>query len=164
MKPIIRRSLLLFLAALSLLSQDTSRRYYVYRTVTSATQNIITIRQPASGQRALRLEGAWVKCSVDCDVTIAKNGTLASGSAGTIQSLDERGAAAASAATFDGTVGSSTAVITENLFLSGGVRVSGYYGGGLFLPANSGSQKQITLSVTSSSGGTLSAYLEFTEP
>lgn len=142
-------------------AEDPTRVFYIQRTVTG-TANAITIRQPSteSAKRALKLRAVYFKCSVACTWTVSKNGTLSSGSAGTIRNLDERGAAASASATLDGTVGSSTTVSTDSLSAGAAVILDG----GLYLPVVSGSQKQFTVSLTSGSSGDLNIYTEYAEP
>lgn len=154
--------ILALLAAFTLGGQDTTRKYYVARSVTG-TLNRITIRQAASNPRALRLDGVFFSSSVVATPTISKLGTLTGGSAGAslVTSLDDRGPATPSAVvTLDGTVGSGTTVFSRDIPAAG----ERAHGGGLHLAATSGTEKQITLELTSSGSGVLYIYAEFSEP
>lgn len=155
-----RLLVLLALACASLSSQDVRRKYFLQRSVTG-TLNRITIRQPASGARALQLDGVFFACSVLCTPKISKNGTLTGGSSGAaiIAPLDERAPATPVAVvTLDGTVASDTTIFTRDIQANS----ERAHGGGLHLPASG--NKQITVELTSGSSGVLYIYEEISEP
>ena len=56
--------------------------YTASKTITLAgATGALTIQQPASGARRVRLISAYVECSVDCTVTVERDGAAATGTA-----------------------------------------------------------------------------------
>lgn len=154
-----RLLLLLVFVAATFGQSTTNRRYFVYRKVTG-TVNRISYKQPASGARKIELAYAWFKCSVACTWTVYKNGTVTGGSNGTINSLDDSAPTNVSTLTLDGTLAGTTTVNSET-FTGANDRATG---GGLKLSVDSGTQKMITLEITSSGSGDLTVYGEINEP
>jgi hypothetical protein len=58
-------------------------RVFTYTKQTTNTETI-TIQQPASGAKVVQLKSATVHCSVACTIEQFRNGTAATGTAGTV--------------------------------------------------------------------------------
>lgn len=158
----IRTVLVFVVVAVCLAQTSTTRMYYVSREVTG-TLNRITVRQPASGQRALRFEYAWAKCAVACSLVFSQGGTVSGGSVGTIVAMDDRSASPVSGVVLDGTMASTTAVLpTISLIANEEKSING---GLLFLSApGTSTRKEFTLALTSTASGLLQLYTVYSEP
>lgn len=81
-KQYIKRMLLLSLLALaSVNAQDPNiPRFVAFKATTlSGAVEVITIQQPATGGKTIRIESVEVWCSVACTVTLEREGTAATG-------------------------------------------------------------------------------------
>lgn len=76
----MRKLIALFalLAVAAVAQDDRHWEYVAAKTITlSDATGALTIQQPATGSRTVRLISAYVECSVDCTVTVERDGTAA---------------------------------------------------------------------------------------
>ena len=74
------------------------RIYVAYREATKAgAAEVVTVQQAAKGTRTVHLDAASVYCSVDCVVSVERNGTAATGTALTRTPVNTATAATATA-------------------------------------------------------------------
>ena len=79
----------------------------------AASAHAITIQQPASGSKKVTLQSANLYCENACTVTLEKDGTAASSTAGTVVTLDEsRNDSATATVWVNSNVGSGTTIYT----------------------------------------------------
>lgn len=154
-----RRLAFLVLFASLTFGQEEQRIYRVFRAIT-ATSSVVVIKQPTSGGRPLRLEGGFVKGAGAFSYKLSINGATSGGSPGTPAKRDDRAVAPTASMLIDPTVTGDETIITED-FSAAGERV---ISGGLRLKVESGTQKQIVVTVTADSPTKLYTYFEFSEP
>jgi hypothetical protein len=81
------KTLLSVLVFVSLLTgADPSYIYYKSTSLSGAAEKV-TVQQPSSAARNVRFKSASVYCSVACTVTISRDGTAATTTAGTVVAL-----------------------------------------------------------------------------
>jgi len=76
----------------------------------AASGTSLTIQQPASGAKLVRLESAVVYCSVACNITQSANGTAATATAGTAVSIPPYVAPASATVWTASNVGAGSAI------------------------------------------------------
>lgn len=135
---------LLGLFALPLLAQD----YVVVRESTlAATTEAITVQQPAASAKTVRFVSGWVDCAFACTVTIARNGTAASGTALTAVPLNS-GFTPTVTTWRSSNVGTGTTISTFSIPAGGGVPINL---SGVVL-SGTGTTKNLTVSISSGTG------------
>lgn len=82
------KTLLLVLVIFAQLMSGADPAYIYYKTTSlSGAAEKVTIQQPSSAARNVRFKSASVYCSVACTVTMSRDGTAATTTAGTVVAL-----------------------------------------------------------------------------
>ncbi len=95
---------------------SAQQNYYVASHTASLTSaaDAVTVQQPATGARQVKFNGALVRCSVACTLTLKQNGAAATATALTVTPLNLSPYPASGA--FSGSnVGSGTSVYVYNI-------------------------------------------------
>lgn len=164
------RIAVLFLILVTVLAaqpeEDRRHEYVAFYAATSATSNILTVQQPASGSRAVSFKVAYVECTVACTATLKRDGTAASTTEITpskLNTVNSRGDTipVASADAFrSSNVGAGTAISPAYQIPANGWKNIPLVGKVL---EGNGNTKNFTVDVASSSSGTLTIIVKWEE-
>ena len=96
----------------SILDQVDQARFYTayYKFTPSESAAVLTVQQPAGASFNLQFVGAYVYCSVACEITLERNGTAASTTSFTPSPVNPNGYAATAVAYRDSNVGTGTVI------------------------------------------------------
>jgi hypothetical protein len=113
--------LLLLLAGLASGQQTFDARFALIKNTTLAgAAEKITIQQPASGAKRVRILSVTAYCSVSCTVTLSRDGTAASGTALAPVSISGNGAATTVSGYHTSNAGSGTVISIPFRIAAGG--------------------------------------------
>ncbi len=153
------RTKMLFLATLVAVISFAQDYVLVREAALTATADAVTVQQPATdAARVVRFIGAYVYCSVDCAVTLERNGTAASATSATPAPVSSSAPAAKTTAFVASNAGAGTGLGKYTIPANGSLRVD-LSALALFGP---GTAKNVTVRVGSLTG-TVKYILTWTE-
>jgi len=137
-----------------------NNKFYVFDNCASLTAAAcdVTIQQPASGSQWVEFVYAQVYCSVACVLTISRDGTAATGTGATENSLNG-GVTATAVGFIDSDAGAGTTVQTINIAAGATIGISL---DGIVLEDNNTTSNNLTLA-TNEITGDASVYLLWAE-
>lgn len=157
----IRLIALLVLLVSAMFAQSPVLSGYTANKSTTGTTEKITIQQPASGSRRVRLVSAFVYCSVGCDIDQSRNGTAATSTTLATSKLNPSDAGASSATAWSASnVGAGT-TIAPTITISPGVNQPIDLQG-LYLIGD-GSGNNYTIAITAGTSGTIRVSVKWYE-
>jgi len=126
------------------------------QTSLSGAAEVVTVQQPVSGARTVSFIGAYVDCSVACNITLERDGTAATATALTVVALNSGTPAATAWSSSD--VGTGTVLARYKIPATGGLPIN------LAMKSMSGANtaKNLTLR-TDSITGTVTITVVWTE-
>jgi hypothetical protein len=126
------------------------RRYSYFKSSDlAAAAEKVTVQQAAAGSKHVMFKSGWAYCSVICTVTLSRDGTAATTTAGTVVNASTNYPAAVATAFHTSNAGTGTAVAVYDLSAGGSVTLdlTGYeFGVGV------GTAKNLSLAVASITG------------
>jgi hypothetical protein len=150
---IIRLLAVLFFCVAAFGQQITNLAGYTANRSTTGTSEKVTIQQPASGSRRIRLISAYVYCSAGCDVDQSRDGTAATSTSLAVSKLNPTDAGpSAATAWYSSNVGAGTAIgptVTLQAGVGQAMDLNGIYLNG------DGTGINYTLAVSSGTSGTI---------
>jgi len=134
-------------------SQDSSdpnlERYQFFREADLSTAaEVVTIQHPASGSRRFFIEWVEIFCSVDCVVTVERDGTDATGGSNLTATTINQQETIAAEGFHTSNVGVGTVIKTK--LVPGNTSKALVYDAGLFMPT--GADKNFTIRTDSITG------------
>lgn len=150
----------LFACAVMAQAQQLNNRFFIYDDCTSLSSAAcdVTVQQPATGSLWVEMEYAQVYCSVACVVTISRDGTAATTTAATPNSLNG-GVTATAKAFIDSDAGSGTTVLAVNVAAGETIGVNL---DGMLLEDNNSTANNLTIQ-TGAISGDASIYIRWRE-
>ncbi len=150
------------------LAEDMHHEYIVAYTATSATSNVVTVQQPATGARTTLFVSVYAECTVECTVTFERDGTAATETTLTPANVNTANRISSSIQSADATAFRSSDVgVGTVLGPAGGYTVAAndwrvFNVQGKVL-AGDGTGKNFTIRMASASAGTLTVVVKWRE-